>query len=326
MTNETLLTISIPTYNGAYTIQRLIDSILKQYDNRIEILVSNNKSTDDVELIVKEYSNISYFCNENNVGADRNIALSIERAKGKYVWVIGDDDYLEDGAISYILNILSSHQNLGAVFVNFSLFDTRKKIFLKEKWLDIESDVYCKNANIFLETAGISTNFLSSVIHNKEGFLSSNYQKYFDSNWVQFASLYDYLVDYDAFCVSKPFVVNAGESFEGEGNSNGRSISILCNLMEIVSSLPSYYSKENIKLSKYKIKLYLTRKISSAKRLGFKLNLTMLKKLINNFGDSPKFWIFQLPLLLLPNFCHKVIYKVYKIDIINKLYWKFKRL
>jgi abequosyltransferase len=326
MTNEIILTISIPTYNGGSTIKRLIDSILKQYDNRIEILVSNNKSTDDIELIVKEYPNISYFCNEKNVGADRNIALSIERAKGKYVWVIGDDDYLENGAISYILNILSSYQNLGAVFVNFSLFDTRKKIFLKEKWLDIESDIYCKNANLFLETAGISTNFLSSVIHNKEGFLNSNYQKYFDSNWVQFASLYDYLVDYNAFCVSKPFVVNAGESFEGEGNSNGRSISILCNLMEIVSSLPSYYSKENIEFSRNKIKLYLSRKISSAKRLGFKLNIEILKKLISNFGDSPKFWIFQLPLLLLPNFCHKVIYKVYKIDIINKLYWKFKRL
>lgn len=326
MTNEILLTISIPTYNGASTIQTLIDSILKQYDRRIEILVSNNKSTDNIESIIKEYLNISYFCNENNVGADRNIALSIERAKGKYVWVIGDDDYLEDGAISYILNILSSHQNLGAVFVNFSLFDARKKIFLKEKWLDIESDIYCKNANVFLEIAGISTNFLSSVIHNKKGFINSNYQKYFGSNWVQFGTLYDYLVDYDAFCVSKPFVVNAGESFEGEGNSNGRSISILCNLMEIVSSLPSYYSKKNIELSRNKIKLYLSRKISSAKRLGFKLNIEILKKLITNFGDNPNFWIFQLPLLLLPNFYHKLIYKVYKIDIINKLYWKFKRL
>ena len=39
--------ISIPTYNGQDTIERLLNSIFNQLnDNRVEILISDNKSTD----------------------------------------------------------------------------------------------------------------------------------------------------------------------------------------------------------------------------------------------------------------------------------------
>ena len=47
---QILLTIGVPTYNGAKTINQTIDSIISQFDNfaisKIEILVSVNKSTD----------------------------------------------------------------------------------------------------------------------------------------------------------------------------------------------------------------------------------------------------------------------------------------
>lgn len=325
--NNILLTISIPIYNGSSTINKLLDSIFSQDTSEIEVLISNNNSTDNTESIVKEYKNISYFYNESNVGADKNIVLSIERAKGTYVWVIGDDDYLEKDAISYVLNVLKTNKNLGALFVNFSLYDLKKEVYLRKKWLNIEKDVYCPDADTFLNVAGISTNFLSSVIHNKDAFIHSNYKKYIGTNWVQFGTLYDYLVNYDAYCIAKPFVVNAGESIEGEGNSNGKAIDILCNIMHIVSSLPkSNYSEHNIESARNGVKLFLTRKISSAKRLGFSMNARILKKLINSFGDTIYFWLFQLPLLFLPVVFHKLIYKIYKLKTINTLYWKIKKL
>ena len=45
MDNEKLLTIAIPTYNGANTISNMLEILLPQCDERVEILISDNAST-----------------------------------------------------------------------------------------------------------------------------------------------------------------------------------------------------------------------------------------------------------------------------------------
>ena len=42
MDNEKLLTIAIPTYNGANTISNMLEILLPQCDERVEILISDN--------------------------------------------------------------------------------------------------------------------------------------------------------------------------------------------------------------------------------------------------------------------------------------------
>ena len=52
MDNEKLLTIAIPTYNGANTISNMLEILLPQCDERVEILISDNASTDNTKLII----------------------------------------------------------------------------------------------------------------------------------------------------------------------------------------------------------------------------------------------------------------------------------
>lgn len=98
-----ILTIGIPTYNGAPHIRETLDSILSQdpniLDSKVEILISDNASTDETELIVREYSSkhpnlIRYSKNEINIGFDRNLDMLFKKANGAYVWLMGDDDAL----------------------------------------------------------------------------------------------------------------------------------------------------------------------------------------------------------------------------------------
>ena len=72
---------------------------------------------------------------------------SVERSKGRHVWLIGDDDYLEPGAIDHVLNVLKSHPDIGAIFVNYSSYDLIEDVFLQEKWLGIDEDIYCSDAD-----------------------------------------------------------------------------------------------------------------------------------------------------------------------------------
>ncbi len=66
------LSICIPTYNRKECLSQCLESIIKQsVFNDIEIIISDNASTDGTFDIIKEYcdkfSNISYFRNSENI-------------------------------------------------------------------------------------------------------------------------------------------------------------------------------------------------------------------------------------------------------------------
>ena len=51
---EPLLTIAIPTYNGSKTIRNMLDLLLPQCNDQVELLISDNCSTDNTEVIIDE--------------------------------------------------------------------------------------------------------------------------------------------------------------------------------------------------------------------------------------------------------------------------------
>ena len=93
------LSVIIPVYNGEKTLKRCIESVLKQKDEDIEIIIINDGSTDASDKIVQEYKEknpkiISYYQKKNTGVADtRN--YGIKKAKGKYILFLDADDYLD---------------------------------------------------------------------------------------------------------------------------------------------------------------------------------------------------------------------------------------
>lgn len=127
MTSKPVLTIAIPTYNRAHLLDlclcRIIDQARSSPDE-IEVIVSDNGSTDNTRDIVSSYfelfPSLRYYANERNLGPDFNFAKCFDLARADYVWIFSDDDLLLPRAIERILPILKS-QNLGiiALAVNF---------------------------------------------------------------------------------------------------------------------------------------------------------------------------------------------------------------
>jgi len=125
-THTPTLTIAIPTYNGSPHITETIESILLQLpdvNKKIEILISDNGSTDETQEIVLRYCSlypqlISYYRNEANLGFDLNLISAIEKAKGKYIQFLGDDDYLLPGSLKKIFTVIEHNPTLSVpVFV-----------------------------------------------------------------------------------------------------------------------------------------------------------------------------------------------------------------
>ncbi len=110
--NNVLLTIAVPTYNRIECLKDLLPELIQQCKlyPEIEIFISDNCSTDGtaeyVTGLTAANSQVRFGVNSVNVGADANFIVCVENARGKYVWLFGDDEVLCKGAIDRIMGIL----------------------------------------------------------------------------------------------------------------------------------------------------------------------------------------------------------------------------
>lgn len=107
-----LLSLCLPTYNRAECMRRQFLRLLTLSADelsKIEIIVSDNCSTDETEQICHDFNtrlSFRYLRNDENVGPDDNFLQCLHEARGQYVWLLGDDDYLRTEHISPLLHFL----------------------------------------------------------------------------------------------------------------------------------------------------------------------------------------------------------------------------
>jgi glycosyltransferase involved in cell wall biosynthesis len=126
MDSNPKLSICIPTYNRSHLLRDSLQIVipqLKEFGDRVELIVSDNCSSDDTESIVEELSQeypIRYFRNDKNYGANQNILFFMQsRAHGEFCWILGDDDHVREDGIRNIMDILDRNKDIDFLFVNF---------------------------------------------------------------------------------------------------------------------------------------------------------------------------------------------------------------
>jgi glycosyltransferase involved in cell wall biosynthesis len=102
-----LITVFTPTYNRAYTLKQLYDSLLNQTNKNFEWLIVDDGSTDNtkelIQLFINEaIINIQYHYKTNG-GKHTAINLGIQKAKGELFFTVDSDDYLLDNALEILL-------------------------------------------------------------------------------------------------------------------------------------------------------------------------------------------------------------------------------
>ena len=117
------LSIAIPVYNGAGNLIKQFKRIFKAFDkkkykNLIEILISDNNSTDQTKKVVFSYIKkslknkniiISYFKQKKNIGFPKNFAGLPKLANGKYIFYLSDDDLPGIGFYVELINLLKKN-------------------------------------------------------------------------------------------------------------------------------------------------------------------------------------------------------------------------
>jgi len=91
-----LVSIGIPVYNGQRSIKQALDALRAQTYDNLELVISDNASTDATDEICREYvakdRRIKYFRNPVNVGLYENFRRVVTLATGEYfMWAAADD-------------------------------------------------------------------------------------------------------------------------------------------------------------------------------------------------------------------------------------------
>lgn len=122
----------IPVYNTQFFIEKCLKSIQLQTFEQYEVIIIDDGSTDDsIDLCYKYLKNIKnmIIIHQENRGLSsaRNRALKI--AKGKYIWFIDSDDYINDcDTLEIIYNELEEN------FLDILQFNARFKVHALNQW------------------------------------------------------------------------------------------------------------------------------------------------------------------------------------------------
>jgi glycosyltransferase involved in cell wall biosynthesis len=176
------LTIGVPTYNRADLLRQQVSSIasqLTQFDDEVELIVSDNCSPDQtretVEKLRQQY-NFKYVRNKTNIGGNANFQRLTDEAMGEFIWFLADDDLLRDNAVAEVLAAIKSHPEVDCIFVNHIFHGDEERAIYGEdpSQYPLTGEIHMKDSSshkvekwediiLLTDTTGVFT-FLSSQI------------------------------------------------------------------------------------------------------------------------------------------------------------------
>lgn len=113
-----LVTVIIPAYNAEQTIHVALNSLLKQTWRNLEILVSDDFSTDATKQVIREFTKKDYRVRliESNTNAGPYVArnLALKKARGEFVTVNDADDWSHPEKIQIQVEDLIQHPSVVA--------------------------------------------------------------------------------------------------------------------------------------------------------------------------------------------------------------------
>ena len=118
--NDVTVSICIPVYNGGKYIAETLQSLIAQTYSNIEIIVSDNASTDNTGDIVRSFcaqdARIKYYRNDSNIGYCSNIQKVVNTALSDTIAIYHADDIYEPQIIEQEFSVLKNHPEIDGVF------------------------------------------------------------------------------------------------------------------------------------------------------------------------------------------------------------------
>lgn len=139
------ISIGLPVYNGARFIEETLNSILAQTYSDFELIISDNASTDQTEVICRAYAakdrRIRYYRNHKNLGLGRNYSRVFELATGEYFKWAASDDLCKPDHLARCLAVLDMDSTVVLAYPKSRFIDeTGKLLDVNDPGWDLRSE------------------------------------------------------------------------------------------------------------------------------------------------------------------------------------------
>lgn len=193
MNEHASITICIPTYERAAMLDKCLAALydIHIHGHEFNLIVADNGSTDNTQEVIARwkpmFAEMETICQPANLGPDRNMYSLYMAVKTDYCWLLGDCDSISIQGFSQIEKHLTEGYDVLVINTDEDHFERSKRIYT--------------NVEEFLDEQGWHVTKLSAcVIHRK--ILDPKYiRRYFDSHFVQWGHLMEYLCQADAIKV-----------------------------------------------------------------------------------------------------------------------------
>lgn len=170
--------------------------------------MSDNASSDETKEFMAElllrHSNIKYYRNQENIGADANILNCVNKAEGQYVFLLADDDIALPGAVDKIRQIISGH-DVGLIYLNACGIAAGGEIEREKSVLPLNRDVVCRDGNEFLAIVRVWVTFLSSLVV-KKSLYPADAEKFFHTHFLQSYGILTAVRSTSSYITGDPYV------------------------------------------------------------------------------------------------------------------------
>lgn len=102
-----ILSVVIPVYNGETYIRAAVESVIRQGDVSLEIIVVNDGSTDATQDVLASFGERVQVIQQENYGPSAARNVGIRQACGDYIGLLDADDLWPDGRTRMMLPYLS---------------------------------------------------------------------------------------------------------------------------------------------------------------------------------------------------------------------------
>lgn len=122
------ISVAMTTFNGAKFLREQLDSIIAQSRRPDELIVCDDRSTDETPEILREYASKSPFpmtviVNDERLGSTKNFEKAISLCSGDLIALCDQDDLWRPQKLAIIEAAFAADSGLGAVLTNADLID-----------------------------------------------------------------------------------------------------------------------------------------------------------------------------------------------------------
>ncbi|HXB06525.1 MAG TPA: glycosyltransferase family 2 protein [Puia sp.] len=136
-----LISIVLPTYNGARYLKRSVDSCLEQTFWDFELIIVDDCSTDNTGAIADGYAKADPRIRVIHNGFNKKLPLSLnmgfEQARGAYHTWTSDDNYYAPAALEVLVRALTADPESDLVYADYYLVDDQDRVMGSRKFNNI---------------------------------------------------------------------------------------------------------------------------------------------------------------------------------------------